>query len=66
MLYSSEQYDQITQQYYLRARYYNPSVARFTQEDLYRNDGLNLYAYCNNNPIMFVDPSGCMASCPPE
>mgnify|MGYP000528227387 FL=1 len=22
------------------------------------NDGLNLYAYCNNNPVMYADPSG--------
>ena len=53
-----EQYDQVTQQYYLRARYYNPLVGRFTQEDVYRGDGLNLYAYCGNNPVMYVDPSG--------
>ena len=46
------------QQYYLRARYYNPVIARFTQEDTYRGDGLNLYAYCRNNPVCYVDPSG--------
>ena len=28
------------------------------QEDVYRGDGLNLYAYCGNNPVMYVDPSG--------
>ena len=46
------------QQYYLRARYYNPVIARFTQEDTYRGDGLNLYAYCRNNPVCYVDLSG--------
>ena len=56
--YNGEQYDQVTQQYYLRARYYNPLVGRFTQEDVYRGDGLNLYAYCGNNPVMYMDPSG--------
>ena len=56
--YNGEQYDSTTSQYYLRARYYNPLVGRFTQEDVYRGDGLNLYAYCGNNPVMYVDPSG--------
>jgi|GEM_PF-5736163 len=28
------------------------------QEDIYRGDGLNLYAYCANNPVMYYDPSG--------
>ncbi|WP_206106284.1 RHS repeat-associated core domain-containing protein [Paenibacillus dendritiformis] len=45
-------------QYYLRARFYNPVIARFTQEDEYRGDSLNLYAYVGNNPIKYVDPSG--------
>ena len=28
------------------------------QEDVYRGDGLNLYVYCANNPVMYYDPSG--------
>ena len=57
-LYTGQQFDQITQQYYLRARFYNPVIARFTQEDVYRGDGLNLYIYCGNNPVIYYDPSG--------
>lgn len=56
--YYGQQIDPVTQQYYLRARFYNPVVGRFTQEDTYRSDGLNLYAYCASNPIYYVDPSG--------
>ena len=56
--YTGQQYDQETGQYYLRARYYNPAVGRFTQEDTYRGDGLNLYAYCRNNLVVYYDPSG--------
>ena len=52
--------DALTGHYYLRARFYNPIIARFTQEDTYRGDGLNLYAYVANNPIRYVDPSGYM------
>ena len=44
--------------YYLRARFYNPVIGRFIQEDTYYGDGLNLYAYCHNNPVGYVDPSG--------
>ena len=56
--YTGEAYDNLTEQYYLRARYYNPSIARFTQEDEYRGDGLNLYANCGNKPVMYAEPSG--------
>ena len=56
--YTGQQYDSLTDQYYLRARYYNPVLGRFMQEDVYQGDGLNLYAYCNNNPVMYTDPSG--------
>jgi len=60
--YAGEQYDQVTGQYYLRARFYNPVVGRFTQEDIYRGDGLNLYAYVSNNPVNYIDSSGYCAA----
>jgi len=59
--YYGQQIDPITQQYYLRTRFYNPVIGRFTQEDTYRSDGLNLYTYCANNPVFYVDPSGYVA-----
>ena len=37
-------------------------TGRFTQEDVIYNDGLNLYAYCNSNPVMYCDPSGLALS----
>ncbi|AGX41855.1 RHS repeat domain-containing protein [Clostridium saccharobutylicum] len=39
--YTGQQFDGATGQYYLRARFYNPVIARFTQEDTYRGDRLN-------------------------
>jgi len=33
-------------------------MGRFIQEDPYHGDGLNLYTYCNNNPVTYYDPSG--------
>lgn len=58
LTYTGQIYDSVTGQYYLRARFYNPSIGRFTQEDIYHGSGLNLYAYCANNPVMYFDPSG--------
>ena len=63
-LYCGEYYDAETQTYYLRARYYNPANGRFTQQDAWSfmdtSDplSLNLYTYCYNNPISYIDYSG--------
>ncbi len=46
---------------YLRNRYYDPSIGRFITEDPIR-DGSNWYIYCDNNPVMYVDPSGLIPS----
>lgn len=56
-------YDQESGQYYLNARYYDPSSGRFLTEDSYRGeighpDTLHLYVYCANDPVNYVDPSG--------
>ena len=64
LTYTGQMYDGGTGQYYLRARFYNPVTGRFLQEDVYRGDGLNLYAYCANNPVKYYDPSGYMSLCP--
>ena len=57
-------YDTETKLYYLQSRYYDPEVGRFISADQVEYttpeafDGLNIYAYCNNNPVMYADPSG--------
>ena len=57
-------YDEEMSLYYLKSRYYDPVTGRFiTIDDISYIDpetinGLNLYAYCLNNPVMYVDPTG--------
>ena len=56
-------YDTETGLYYVSSRYYDPEIGRFINADSQLNakDGIlgyNLFAYCNNNPIMYSDPSG--------
>jgi RHS repeat-associated protein len=55
--YAGEYFDGETGDYYLRARYYDPSMGRFASEDPIRN-GYNWYVYASNNPVNFIDSSG--------
>lgn len=48
---------------YLRARHYSPALGRFLQRDSFagtaeRPQSLNRYAYTENNPATWTDPSG--------
>ncbi len=62
--YRSYYYDPETNLYYLNTRYYDPETGRFISQDYVSYldpehiNGLNLFAYCGNNPVMNVDPSG--------
>lgn len=66
LIYKDYSYDSDTGMYYLQSRYYDPEVGRFincddteilklTQGTL---NGANLFAYCNNDPVLNSDPSG--------
>ena len=49
--------------YYLQSRYYDPAICRFISADHYISTGqgilgYNMYAYCNNNPVVYVDETG--------
>ena len=57
-------FDSETGWYYLKSRYYDPSIRRFINADNYNYldseslNGINLYSYCGNNPILGYDPEG--------
>ena len=57
-------FDTVTGLYYLQTRYYDPETGRFISQDDFSYlapetiNGLNLYAYCSNNPILYKDGLG--------
>ena len=63
-MYKGYIYDVETQLFYCNSRYYSPELRRFISPDSidYLDpesiNGLNLYAYCMNDPINYADPSG--------
>ena len=65
LTYRGYYYDTDLGMYYLQTRYYDPTVCRFINADDIgylgaNNDitGYNLYSYCSNNPVMYMDYSG--------
>ena len=65
--YKGYYYDTETNLYFLKTRYYSPELCRFISPDSVNYldpdsiNGLNLYAYCENDPVNMVDPSGHFA-----
>ena len=58
------EYDSETGLYYMRARYYDPTVERFISEDpIGLVGGINPYAYADGEPVNRADPSGLASGC---
>ena len=62
--YKGYYYDNETQLFYCNSRYYSPELCRFISPDSIEYldsqsiNGLNLYAYCGNDPVNKYDPTG--------
>ena len=62
-LYTGEQFDFNLAQIYLRARYMDAQIGRFTQMDVWRGQvttpiSLNKYLYGASDPVLYLDPTG--------
>mgnify|MGYP000856519059 FL=1 len=59
-------FDEETGLYYLRSRYYNPRCGRFINADtlvstFQKSSKHNLFSYCGNSVISYMDPDGLLA-----
>ena len=58
-LFQGREYDYTTQLYNFRARWYDTETGRWLSNDpIGISGGLNLYAFCSNDPVNYVDPMG--------
>ena len=62
--YKGYYYDDDVEMYYCKSRFYVPLWHRWLNSDSINYlepkniTSLNLFTYCNNNPVMYVDPTG--------
>jgi RHS repeat-associated protein len=59
IIYCGYRYDAETENYYVRNRYYSPSLGRWlTRDPIGYRGGINLYGYVNSSPVAEVDGFG--------
>lgn len=59
--YTGREWDRTAGSYFYRARFYLPDAGRFSSHDpLGLTQGPNQYAYCANDPVNHMDPSGLL------
>lgn len=64
--YRGYRYDTNTGLFYVGSQYYDPQIGRFLNADSQLNPGtglvgMNMFAYCNNNPVMLTDSDGTIS-----
>jgi RHS repeat-associated protein len=60
--YAGQYQDTSTGLYKMGARYYQPELGRWSQQDPSGQEA-NAYLYVGANPINFIDPSGLLSKC---
>ena len=59
-LFQGREYSHVTGLYNFRLRWYDPATGRWLSKDpIGISGGLNLYAFCGDDPVNYVDLSGC-------
>src|SRR5690554_2424894 len=56
--FNGKELDDATGMYYYGARYYDPRISIFVSVDPLAERTMTPYQYVNNNPILYVDPTG--------
>lgn len=57
-LFATKEYDPETNLIYFGHRYYDPTIQRWLSKDPLLQKEDNLYTYCFNNPLRYIDPDG--------